>query len=111
MLLYSGTGVKVPVMAPSASNSSQPVEPGISSPVQFGSPSIDNHGYAAKLHKDGSTEPFSGSTSVDLVAGRTAAGRALEHEGGSSMLGNASKISQVLIFLISTVSFQIKLYI
>ncbi|KAL3354169.1 hypothetical protein AABB24_018693, partial [Solanum stoloniferum] len=90
----SGTGVKLPVMAPPASNSSQPVEAGISSPMQFGSPSIDNHGYAAKLHKDGSTEPFSGPTSADLVVGRTAAGRALEHEGGSNMLGNASKISQ-----------------
>ncbi|KAK4370330.1 hypothetical protein RND71_009805 [Anisodus tanguticus] len=92
----SGTGVKIPVMAPSASNSSQPVEPGISSPMQFGSPSIDNHGYASKSHKDGSTEPFSGSTSVDLVAGRATAGRTLEHEGGSSMLGNANKISQAL---------------
>lgn len=81
-------------MVPSASNSSQPVEPGISSPMHFGSPSIENHGYVG-------TEPFSGSTSVDLVAGRTAAGRALEHEGGSSMLGNAGKISQVLIFLLS----------
>ncbi|PHU03243.1 hypothetical protein BC332_28494 [Capsicum chinense] len=79
----SGTGAKVPVMAPSASNSSQLVEPGISSQMQFGSPSIDNHGYAAKLHKGGSTEPLSGSTSVDLVAGRTAAGRAVEQEGGS----------------------------
>lgn len=91
----SGTGAKVPVMAPSASNSSQLVEPGISSQMQFGSPSIDNHGYAAKLHKGGSTEPLSGSTSVDLVAGRSAAGRAVEQEGGS----------QVLIFLYSTISF------
>lgn len=89
-------------MASPASNSSQPLEAGISSPMQFGSPSIDNHGYAAKLHKDGSTEPYSGPTSADLVAGRTAVGRAIEHEGGSNMLGNAGKISQVLIFLLFT---------
>lgn len=93
----SGTGAKVPVMAPSASNSSQLVEPGISSQMQFGSPSIDNHGYAAKLHKGGSTEPLSGSTSVDLVAGRSAAGRAVEQEGGSQ--GACPTMSQRRVYL------------
>ncbi|XP_019163693.1 PREDICTED: chromatin structure-remodeling complex protein SYD isoform X2 [Ipomoea nil] len=97
--IYQGSAAninasKIHGVLPSASNSSQPVESGISSPLQFGSPSYDNHGLVAKMHQDRSSESFPASPSADLSAGKCTSGRPLEHEVGTSMLANVNNTNQ-----------------
>lgn len=91
----SFVAAKIHGVVPTASNSSQPVESGISSPLQFGSPSYDNHGLVAKMHQDRSSESFPASPSADLSAGKCTSGRPLEHEVGTSMLANVNNTNQV----------------
>lgn len=66
-------------------------------PVNFGSSSYDNHGFAAKISKDRSMEVFPATPPTDFAAGKSAAGKPLDH-GGASTLFNANKIIQVLSY-------------
>ncbi|KAL2486005.1 Chromatin remodeling complex SWI/SNF [Abeliophyllum distichum] len=62
-------------------------------PMNFGSSSYDNHGLAAKISKDRSMDVFPATPSADLAAGKSVAGKPLDH-GGTSTLINANKIIQ-----------------
>ncbi|CAH9083032.1 unnamed protein product [Cuscuta epithymum] len=73
---------------PTASNASQPLESGISSPMQFGSP-YNNHDLMAKMHQDRSSESFPASP-----AGKRTPARPLEPEVGASILANVNNTNQ-----------------
>ncbi|KAL2507883.1 chromatin structure-remodeling complex protein SYD-like [Forsythia ovata] len=62
-------------------------------PMNFGSSSYDNHGFVAKISKDRSMEVFPATPSADLAAGKSVAGKPLDH-GGTSTLVSANKIIQ-----------------
>ncbi|CAA2954335.1 chromatin structure-remodeling complex SYD [Olea europaea subsp. europaea] len=64
-----------------------------SGPMNFGSSSYDNPGFAAKISKDRSMEVFPTTPSSDLAAGKSAAGKPSDH-GAASTVVNANKIIQ-----------------
>uniref|UniRef100_A0A5B6YW35 Chromatin structure-remodeling complex protein SYD n=1 Tax=Davidia involucrata TaxID=16924 RepID=A0A5B6YW35_DAVIN len=70
--LGSGVAGKVHGVMPGASGSYPQVEPGISSPMHFSSSLYDNHGLAAKMHKERSMEAFPAMPSIELSAGKDA---------------------------------------
>ncbi|VFQ71574.1 unnamed protein product [Cuscuta campestris] len=84
------TAVNMHGVVPNAPILSHSLESGISSPLEFGSPSYDNHGLVAKMHQDRSSESFPAPPS----AGRCAPGRPLEHEVGASIFANVNNTNQ-----------------
>ncbi|XP_071909795.1 uncharacterized protein [Coffea arabica] len=84
--MMGGAG-KVRGLTPGATASYQPVEAGMSVPMQFASSSFANQGFAAKMNKDG-MEAFAAAPSMDLYAGKNIAGKIMEHEGTSLPIPN-----------------------
>ena len=94
---FSGGAGKVRGLTPGATASYQPVEAGMSVPMQFASSSFANQGFAAKMNKDG-MEAFAAAPSMDLYAGKNIAGKIMEHEGTSLPIPN--KLNQVFFLFI-----------
>lgn len=85
----SGGAVKVHGVSPGASGSYVSAES--ANRMQFGNSSFDSHGFAAKMSKDRNMEVFPAMPSGDHSAGKSIAGRTLDH-GGSNVVTNANTV-------------------